>query len=112
MLIGEKGKTTFLKMWEADLNGKSIFPIYFNAFENDYFEDPFIAFSCEINKLLEIKFSESDKASSFFESAKDYIKTTSLLGMDIGIKYLSGGSTSLDDIRVVNDDGQLVNSSF
>lgn len=37
------GKTTFVKMWEAELKKKGYSTIYFNAWETDYAQDPFLA---------------------------------------------------------------------
>lgn len=46
------GKTTFIKMWKAHLESLGHVCFYFNAWENDFVEDPLIAFIGEINKTL------------------------------------------------------------
>jgi hypothetical protein len=46
------GKTTFLKMWKAQLEAAGHICLYFNAWENDFVEDPLIAFVGEINKTI------------------------------------------------------------
>ncbi len=45
------GKTTFLKMWQQDLNNQNFTTIYFNAWENDFENDPLVAIMGEIKKL-------------------------------------------------------------
>ncbi len=37
------GKTTFVKMWRGYLKEHNIKSVYFDAFENDFVEDPLIA---------------------------------------------------------------------
>jgi hypothetical protein len=46
------GKTTFIKMWKTHLESLGHTCLYFNAWENDFVEDPLIAFVGEINKIL------------------------------------------------------------
>jgi hypothetical protein len=46
------GKTTFVKMWKAHLESYGHTCLYFNAWHNDFVEDPLIAFVGEISKKL------------------------------------------------------------
>ena len=48
-----EGKTTFIKMWQGLLKKQNIHSIYFDAFENDYFNEPFLALVSEINSFIE-----------------------------------------------------------
>lgn len=50
------GKTTFVKMWKQELINNGSKCIYFNAWEADFQEDPFIALMSELNSL----FNQSD----------------------------------------------------
>ena len=52
------GKTTFIKMWKAQLESLGHVCFYFNAWENDFVEDPLIAFVGEINKTIVDKSSK------------------------------------------------------
>ncbi len=55
------GKTTFVKMWEQDLKKSDFKTIYFNAWENDFEDNPLTALIGElqiINKKEEEKFSK------------------------------------------------------
>ncbi len=52
------GMTTFIKMWKAHLESLGHVCFYFNAWENDFVEDPLIAFVGEINRTLTEKSSK------------------------------------------------------
>lgn len=64
------GKTTFLKMLNADLLNKECKSIYFSAWENDFASDPFLAFLGEMNQALESDLSGSVAKSAAWENAK------------------------------------------
>lgn len=45
------GKTTFVKMWKQDLEDKGFQTVYFNAWENDFQDNPLIALMGELKTL-------------------------------------------------------------
>lgn len=45
------GKTTFVKMWKAQLALKGFQTLYYNAWTSDYLSDPLIALSSELMEL-------------------------------------------------------------
>lgn len=45
------GKTTFVKMWQQHLNNEGFQTIYFNAWENDFDNNPMIAIMSELKTL-------------------------------------------------------------
>jgi len=45
------GKTTFVKMWQQDLENKSFKTLYFNAWENDFENDALTALMAELESL-------------------------------------------------------------
>ncbi len=47
------GKTTFIKLWKAHLESRKHVCLYFNAWENDFVDDPLIAFLGEMRKFVE-----------------------------------------------------------
>jgi predicted KAP-like P-loop ATPase len=49
------GKTTFLKMWAGSLRQAGFPVVYFDAFENDYIDDAFLAIASGIIALAEEK---------------------------------------------------------
>ena len=94
-----EGKSTFIKMWCGDSQRKSEFQtIYFDAFENDYQKDPFLALASEIYELLEdsteVKKNEfKEKATKVFKAfSRGLIKT----GVKVGTAGLIDG-TDLDN---------------
>lgn len=56
---GGEGKSTFIKMWRGYLKSHEVSCVYFDAFENDYQADPFLAISSEIYQLID----DGDEAS-------------------------------------------------
>jgi hypothetical protein len=47
------GKTRFIKIWKAYLESKKHICLYFNAWENDFVDDPLVAFLGEMNGFIE-----------------------------------------------------------
>ncbi|MEZ8719332.1 P-loop NTPase fold protein [Vibrio splendidus] len=92
-----EGKTTFIKMWKK--HNETLDPvlktIYFDAFENDYQQDPFLALASEVYELLEDTDEEKrqdfkDKASNVFKAfSRGLIKT----GVRVGTAGVIDGST-------------------
>lgn len=68
------GKTWFVHMWKNDLrdNHQSIIPIYYNAWENDDYEDAFIPLVAEISDQLKIN-DDSNYGAAFREVVGDLI---------------------------------------
>lgn len=58
------GKTTFIKMWERHLQLNSFTTLYFNAWENDFAENAFVAFISEIEEAINHKFKGNRKIKS------------------------------------------------
>lgn len=61
------GKTSFLKMWNQYLINQGYKTIFFNAWENDYVEEPFIAFVDEIRESI----NDENKVKGLMEKAKN-----------------------------------------
>ena len=68
------GKTTFARMWQAELRRQKLNVLYFDAYESDYFSDPFVCFSGEILKLAEKRFTEGKGLSARREFKKNALK--------------------------------------
>lgn len=57
------GKTTFIKMWKSFLETEKHPSLYFNAWNNDFADDPLIAFISEVkNLIVDIKDGEKLKS--------------------------------------------------
>lgn len=46
------GKTTFVKMWKQLLNQNQFQTLYFNAWENDFTQDPLVALISELKEVI------------------------------------------------------------
>ena len=49
------GKTTFVRMWQKQLDLKGYKTLYFNAWENDFDSNPLVAIMAELNSLTKKK---------------------------------------------------------
>ena len=70
------GKTTFIRMWEQYLRNKNFPVVSFNAWETDYFADPFAALSGELLQELE-NFGKNlsvDKRSTVWQEQLEKLK--------------------------------------
>jgi cytidylate kinase len=90
------GKTTFVKMWDQMLRNQGKAKSFtFNAWENDFFADPGVAFIDEITTSLseDDQFDRSikQKAKEFKETASTLIP--SILGVTVGkqVADIAGG---------------------
>jgi predicted KAP-like P-loop ATPase len=84
-----EGKSTFIKMWQGLLKQKNVPNIYFDAFENDYQADPFLAISSQIYSHLEGGNEENHQ--EFRNSAVSALKVVGRVGLRVGIKALTAG---------------------
>ncbi|UAT36182.1 KAP family NTPase [Escherichia fergusonii] len=77
------GKTTFLKMWEAQINNDDKFKVvYFDAFKNDFQNDPFIAVASHIYSLIEDSASKKNYLNATKKVASVLLKTSLKVGVN------------------------------
>ena len=62
-----EGKTTFVKMWQTFLKEKGVKTIYFDAFANDYLDEPFIALASEITEFFSREISPKNNTLAEFK---------------------------------------------
>ncbi len=102
------GKTTFVKMWQGFLEIKGVKSLYFDAFANDSFEDPFMALVGSINLLIEKEFSDKPDAMKKLNEFKGKaIKVgTRLLswGAKVGIKAVTLNVVDSEQLKGVVED--------
>lgn len=66
-----KGKTTFIDMWSKHLKKEEFTTLYYNAWENDFVEDPLISFIGEMGKLIDgLSGAKKTKAKRLFDKTK------------------------------------------
>lgn len=82
-----EGKSTFIKMWRGHLKERGVTSIYFDAFENDYQSDPFLAISSQIYSLVD----DEDKHKEFREKANAALRVIGRASMRLGIRTLTAG---------------------
>lgn len=88
------GKTTFIKMWEQYLKNEQFKTIYFNAWENDFENDPLVALISEINSLAEPKTEIL---------LKKFIKNALPLAKNLGIGLAKKQAAKLVDDEYIKD---------
>lgn len=103
------GKTTFIKMWESLINNdvrykNNYCSIYFNAWDNDYLEDPLLAILTEIKLREENEEDQVNLAPEIFKEIFNPIYLVAKRGADIALKLHTEGAMGLDDLLKVKED--------
>ena len=99
-----EGKSTFIKMWKGYIyhhHKPKIRSIYFDAFENDYQKDPFLALVAEIYELL--KDESEPKKKEFRKKAGNAVKSMLRGGMKIGVSNVTGGLLGGSEMDAVEE---------
>jgi hypothetical protein len=101
-----EGKTTFARMWMADLRKRNVHCVYFDAYEHDYSDDPFISFCAEIISLSAEAFAKSDAIQALKEDFRSKARRLGgkllCTGTRIGVKALTLGILKDSDIDALN----------
>ena len=58
------GKTTFIRMWSQKLRTEGHPCIYYNAWKNDFTDNPFISFVSEIDSFINKEFKKDSPVRS------------------------------------------------
>jgi predicted KAP-like P-loop ATPase len=86
------GKTTFVKMWQGELNKAGVQSIYFDAFANDYQEDAFLAVAGQIiGEASKLAPPGATAIRTFKSKALTTAKVLGRAGLRIGIHALTAG---------------------
>ncbi len=109
------GKTFFLEHWEKDLKQKKFPVVSFNAWENDFCDDPLIGFIAEINHGLSGHFKQIPLAQQHLDHAiavgRKLVKPVSLGAASMITKLLSGYSIDrLQELYSQSDENNNVDS--
>ncbi len=99
-----EGKTLFLKLLEKRLiedKDKKIDVIYFDAFKNDFFENPFVPIALEIQN----KYKDQRKLiEKFTDSSTEILQTLYHRGGDIALKIVTLGTIGKKEIDTLTKD--------
>ena len=103
------GKTTFLKMWRKDLENQGYSTVFFNCWENDFIDEPFIAFIEEIRNTLGNEIIDRE----FVEKSKE-IGSVLLKQIPSVAKYFIKNKTNIDLDEIFSDDDvkQMISDKF
>lgn len=92
------GKTFFIKKWAEDLKKNNHPIVYFDAWENDFSDDPLLAFVSELEDSLNRYKAKTPKAKRIFKkvvvAGKKAIVPTLKLGVDLTAAVLTNGAIS------------------
>ena len=109
------GKTTFVKMWQGMLQKDEIENIYFDAFANDYFDNPFVALVSNITTLLEKAHPKKAKLDDLKIKASKAGAQLLSLGARVAIKAATLGvikDIDIDQLKTVAGDIAGSTSNF
>ena len=84
-----EGKSTFIKMWRGLLAENKVANVYFDAFENDYQQDPLLAISSQLYALIDKK--DDSTQAEFKKKALSALKVIGRASLRVGIKALTAG---------------------
>ena len=93
------GKTTFLNMWKKHLDLEGYSTIYYNSWENDFVEDPFISFMGEFKEQFESSLLSEEFKSSIRQLGVSLLKN----GVTLGLSALKT-KTGIDFNLLTEDD--------
>lgn len=100
------GKTTFLRMWKSFLENQGHCCLLFNAWENDFADDPLIAFIGEMTNLIKEITIESEGGGLIHEkwaTVKNIGGGVLRKGIPIAIQLATQGLLSKDVLRDASD---------
>lgn len=96
------GKTVFLKMWKQALENEGFHCLYFNAWENDFADDPLISFIAEMQSGIDILKSGDSKAKEYFDKAKKIGVSLAKKVIPVAVKI---GTAGVLDLASVSEGG-------
>jgi len=111
------GKTTFIEMWSKYLEEKKFVTLHFNAWENDFTNEPFISLVSEIGEQLSIKNRDNITTMERYKGYKDnvfeiggkLIKKT----IPLTVKLATLNTLEIDDLKeIVEKDDTKAISDF
>lgn len=96
------GKTTFLKMWMAQLKSNGFTCLSFNAWDTDFTGDPLVSFIGEMQSALDASPKDaktSAEGQEYFSKGKKLLATLAKKSVPLAIKHLSQGLLDLEGLK-------------
>lgn len=110
------GKTTFIRMWSRKLRNEGHPCIYYNAWKNDFTDNPFISFVSEINSFINDEFKKDSPVRSKFDLAKKkagrFVQKASPLALKILSRGAIKGTDDLIDLFDFNPEDEKEVAEF
>ncbi len=96
------GKTTFLRMWSQSLTNDGHMCFYFNAWENDFVEDPTVALVGELHRLIAGKrlgIDPQSKTALALQRVKTVAATVLKATIPIALRAVTHGILDADRLK-------------
>jgi hypothetical protein len=96
------GKTTFIKMWKQHLVGEGYKCIYFNAWENDFSDDPLVSLIGEVGASLDslgIDKTKKAKVKTIFNKIKKDGAKLAANAAQVVIKNATSGILDIEKLK-------------
>lgn len=107
------GKTTFVEMWRHSLANDGFPTLYYNAWENDFAEDPLISLISELRTLTEmgdLSSKGSEVLADQYNKVKKLGTTIIKRGLPIGARLLTAGILNIRSEDLSNAFGEFAES--
>ena len=92
------GKTTFVRMWQQHLEKEGFVTLYYDAWSNDFVDDPLVAFIDEITTRIEGRDELADeKWQKCIAKIKTFANTVAWRTIPVGLKLLTAGLLDAND---------------
>lgn len=95
------GKTTFIKMWQCYLENKGYNTLYFNAWENDFAEEPLIPIINEITGVINSGKENGVSKEKIIKISKELFKVIA----PAALKIATAGILDLEKINNATSEG-------
>jgi hypothetical protein len=93
------GKSTFVKLWAAELKKRDIPSIYFDAFASDYIESPFQAVAgAFVTAAVQARRDGQPAYRTFLSRAAAVGKTIASMSAKVGVKAVTLGAVNAADL--------------
>jgi energy-coupling factor transporter ATP-binding protein EcfA2 len=98
------GKSVFVKQWAGLLRERGGHAIHFNAFENDHYEDAFLALSAEVHATAKKTLGGNERTTrSYLNKAKRAGGVLAPIALRVAARAATAGILSLEDVEAGND---------
>ena len=99
------GKTTFIHIWQVYLSNRGFKCIYFNAWENDYADDPLVSFIGALESAVEGEGKDKKAITTAYDKVKkgiaSVVKASPKIALNWalrgGLHYITDGDSSASD---------------